>query len=595
MHEGAVKKDGSVDAASSTDSSHENPEREAAVDALLATFGSKGPAPLDKPEPSPRQHRRDTLVERSDPGPRHNENHHRRPSLDQRTHRNNDDLRPAPPRVDRYISKRAYSPRREEFSRTDDRAHRSSEFPVRPDPRDYRGSGEHEKLPRIENHYRDERDRFEDHYSAGKGEVKIKGRAPTNAASERFQAPSVSDGRVDYRAPPRDELYKAPEAQREPPTKDGYDTPRSHRYPPPPMDTDYPSRDYGYAPPPTGRYLPPVDDPRYPPPPPATRGPEADYAAMYYRDLTEWLEITGYHDFSYRTIQLERHRALEASRHYGIPPDDPAYLARHPVPRDELDTRHSRGGPGFTMPPPPPVVGWDERNPPARPVSRGAGYPPPALTPKNRYSDMSPDKNSLKRRISLRDEDIREPPPHSTKAARHAYDDPYRRAASPDKDDKLGMRRSELGRNGNEPSEETDFARRTLAERIGRGRNASPGADSRRRSLSPRGYDSGYQGARRYEGEFRGRGRGRGYGRGGNNNDRDRRGSNGEEHPSPGRGRGFGRGRGRGRGGYGRDYHSPERVRYEQREGPSDDYLSGEPTLHFQITWRSSVSCRSTK
>ncbi|TGZ82068.1 YTH-domain-containing protein [Ascodesmis nigricans] len=562
MNEGVMKKDGSAEAVSgggSVDSGHENPEREAAVDALLATFGSK-----EKRGEVSRESRREGASEKLEVDVRHSRDYrHRRGSPD--------DVHSAPSHADRQSNRAEYGARREEYNRI-----RQSDYNGRSDAREYRDMREHDNhrradhdgnSRRAESHYREDRGRFED--------AKIKGRAAAAASSssERYTAPATGDTRSNYRAPPRDDYYKAPESHHETPRKESLESTRPHRYPPPDMDYPMPPRDYAYLPPPPTRYAAPLDDPRYPPPP-AMRGPEPDYATIYYRDLTEWLEITGYHDLPYRNMQLERHRAMEASRHYVIAHDDPAYMSRPPATREEFDSRH--GGRASYGGMPPPAAGWDDRDAPPRPLSRGA-YPP-SLPPKERYTESTADKSSLKRRISARDEENRDVPSHTSKSARLGYDDPYRRPATPIKDEGIGARRSTSGTYGNEPVDDKDSVRRSLADRISR-RDASPGEERRRRSQS-RGYDSGYQG-RSYDNDYRGRGRGRGYGRGGNNGDWDR---NGDDYSS--RGRGYGRGKGRGRGGYGKDYHSPDRFRHDIRDGPNDSHLEearNNPIRYFII------------
>lgn len=131
------------------------------------------------------------------------------------------------------------------------------------------------------------------------------------------------------------------------------------------------------------------------------RPPETDYAALYYRDLAEWLDITGYHDFHHRQMILVRHRdnrALE-ERRLAIEDDPEAsrgYIARSQTiaPRDD-DIRRVRASSAYAMPPPSGIPSRDERElsvrahegVPLRAPSRAAMYPPILRDERPRYAD----------------------------------------------------------------------------------------------------------------------------------------------------------------------------------------------------------------
>jgi hypothetical protein len=305
----------------------------------------------------------------------------------------------------------------------------------------------------------------------------------------------AGDGRYappadDRRDPRFGEFQRAPEVARVDHPKDAYMKPSRYPAEPPLPDVEYNatvSRDYPPYPPPPGRYATPREDHRYPQPVP--RPPETDYAALYYRDLNEWLDITGYHDYSYRQMQIQRHRearVLEESNRYALE-HEPAYAPR--ATREDTNLRR----PHYSMPPPPPLTStaWDDREAAKRSITGAApvrpGYVHPEERGRDNYrgDDLSAKSGPLKRRP--RDDDFGEPP-HSAKSARHNYDS--HRKITPYGGDSGPVPRSVLD---DAPADEADAVRQALSQRIastsGRGREASPGANvverSRRRSLSP--------------------------------------------------------------------------------------------------------------
>jgi hypothetical protein len=346
------------------------------------------------------------------------------------------------------------------------------------------------------------------------------------------------------------------------------------RYPGKPElpDVDYPHEYSVY--PPSSRFAPPRDDHRYPHP------PEADYAALYYRDLPEWLDVTGYHDYSYRQMLLQqRHRdarVLEDGRRY--PPEEgPAkYLSRPP--RDDLDLRRPPGAALYTMPPPPPPPGaWDDREVAKRGLGAPGrpGYPLPS---EDRGSYRGDD---MKGRRRPRDDDF-EGAPSSAKVARHNYEGIHRKPSYAT--DSGPPPRSIHGDN---PSDETEAVRMALSRRLAtsRGRDPSPVPTidrSRRRSASPRDFFKGRRSpgaSPRFESEPGGRNRpiptkfypdedhGKTF--------RDPRSSVGDNERKP-----FGRGRGRGSA---KDFVPYERNEHYDRRAHRDVNMDRVPggELHF--------------
>jgi hypothetical protein len=273
-------------------------------------------------------------------------------------------------------------------------------------------------------------------------------------------------------------INRASEVARDHP-KDFYGTLKTSRFAPeaglPDEEYNTVSREYPQYPP-SSRYL--RDDPRYPQG--ISRPPEADPAAIYYRDLSEWLDITGYHDYSYRQIQIQRHRALEGSRIYAL--DEDPYVSRV---REETDTRRPHS---MYMGPPPLPQNWDDREVVKRGIPAGGAVRPgyPEFDDRGGYrSDdfrfSMGEKDHVKRR--LREDEYEGVPPHP-KVARHTYND-SRRKMPPS----FGVENGSILRNAQgtaEPSDETQAVRLALSQRIAR-RNTPPGSAverSRRRSLS---------------------------------------------------------------------------------------------------------------
>jgi len=574
-----------------------NPERDAAVDALLATFGSK-----EENGPSA-----DTVVSRknSETDVTSGVLSHISPGtsdaqqLKHEQYKYDDTSARPPSRGERHRGPRCasdYSIRQDDHERYRD-GHRSSRNPslsssrheqrseVRK-PSDY---DEKERRARPEPRYR--YDRYEDSNYP-------KDFKPRSGPSSPSGRKAVNDSRyppaADERRDPRyNDYYRGPEVARVDHPKDAYGAMKPPRYPaePPLQDVEYNTINRDYPPyPPPSRYATPREDPRYPQPVP--RPPEADYAALYYRDLTEWLDITGYHDYSYRQMHLQRHRearALEESSRYALE-HDPAYAPR--APREDSDLRRPHGSSMYSMPPPPLASGaWDEREAAKRPLPGGAparpGYTLPEERSRDSYrgDDLPGNSGSLKRRP--RDDEFAEPP-HSAKSARHNYDS-HRKPSS------YGADSGSMPRNvrGDDPADETEAVRLALSQRIAsaRVRDASPGASgdrSRRRSLSPqrptfdkREFSKGRKSpgpSPRFEG------RGRGTSKFPPRDDfrkpfpRPRRNSLGEL-TSPHDRKPFGRGRGRG---YSKDYPPYDRNdHYDRRNNIGDlmdmDRISGFP------------------
>lgn len=171
-------------------------------------------------------------------------------------------------------------------------------------------------------------------------------------------------------------LYRPMDVAREDGPRDSY-----ARYSRRPTEPSWPDVAPDPSPYPPGRYLPPRDDPRLPP---ISRPPETDYAALYYKDLTEWLELTGYHDYTYRQMVLRRQRELRVMEERRMVMEDDreaprGYLtmpSREEV--DPRDLRRTRGPPNYPMPSP------GDRDPggrapeggPHRSASRAGLYPP---------------------------------------------------------------------------------------------------------------------------------------------------------------------------------------------------------------------------
>lgn len=305
-----------------------------------------------------------------------------------------------------------------------------------------RGGYEHDERDRRDTPRQDARHRYEDPLPSAK---ELRHPGDKISPSEREGRRGDGDHRGHYpeeeekiRGRRDDVLYKVSEAPRDE-SRDPYSGSSRH-----PRQTWH-GQDAGIEAPsypagPPGRYLPPRDDPRI------TRPPETDYAALYYRDLPEWLEITGYHDFPYRQMHLQRHRESRVleERRMVIEDDQEAsrgYMTRQQTiaPREE-DVRRARASSAYAMPPPPGIPSRDERELPSRvhevphrASSRAAMYPPvPRLDERPRYAEefrvTSPpgDAGSLKRRVPFREDDYEDPSRPTGKSARLAYESSHR-------------------------------------------------------------------------------------------------------------------------------------------------------------------------
>lgn len=364
---------------------------------------------------------------------------------------------------------------------------------------------EHDERDRRDTPRQDVRHRYEDPPLSAK---EIRHPGDKISPSEREGRRGDGDHRGHYpeeeekiRSRRDDVLYKVSEAPRDEP-RDPYSG--SLRHPRPTwhgQDTGNEAPSYPAGPP--GRYLPPRDDPRM------TRPPETDYAALYYRDLPEWLEITGYHDFPYRQMHLQRHRESRVleERRMAIEDDPEAsrgYMTRQQtiVPREE-DVRRVRASSAYAMPPPPGIPSRDEREltgriheaMPHRAPSRAAIYPPvPRLDERPRYAEefrvASPpgDAGSLKRRIPFREDDYEDPSRPAGKSARLAYESSHR-GQQPDEyanNEAFGAHNKAFPstRSGHaEPADNRHPSRRVKEERF---EDAEDEASAVRQSLSKR-------------------------------------------------------------------------------------------------------------
>lgn len=384
---------------------------------------------------------------------------------------------------------------------------------------------EHEERDRRDGSRQDVRHRYEDPPLSAK---ELRHPGEKISPSDREGRRSDSDHRGHYaeeeekvRGRRDDQLYKIPEAPRDE-SRDPYSRALRHQ-------TAWHGQDLGieasYLARPPGHYLPPRDDPR------VIRPPETDYAALYYRDLAEWLDITGYHDFHHRQMILVRHRdnrALE-ERRLAIEDDPEAsrgYIARSQTiaPRDD-DIRRVRASSAYAMPPPSGIPSRDERElsvrahegVPLRAPSRAAMYPPILRDERPRYADefrASPpgDAGGLKRRISFREDDYEDQSRPTGKSARLSYEASHRTPQSEEyiNNEAFGAHNKGFSsaRSGHtEPADnrhpsrrikeerfedtedEASAVRQSLSKRIAasRGREASPPAllESRIRKPSP--------------------------------------------------------------------------------------------------------------
>lgn len=182
--------------------------------------------------------------------------------------------------------------------------------------------------------------------------------------------------------------------RREDPPVDAHARQAAYRMEPPllPTERSHLAREYPMPPYPT----------RYPreaaPPPPVI---DAEYA-HYQIDVSDWLELTGFHDRVYRMEKLRsyRERRLEHEEAMRAYPTRPASVLSR---EDHLLRTSSHAS--YTMPPPPAVLHRDER-----PREHASDMPPPARA-SGRYIEAPPaypdtgrethGYNSLKRRLSF--------------------------------------------------------------------------------------------------------------------------------------------------------------------------------------------------
>lgn len=164
---------------------------------------------------------------------------------------------------------------------------------------------------------------------------------------------------------------------------------------------------------------------------------EADYAASHFHDVSDWLELTRFHDISYRAAKLQAYREIRrmdqedalraAYGARGLPPP--------PVTRGEesLLSRSARSSSALAMPPPPPVVQRDERLrerqplPPQDRIERAPSRAAPRYEEElsSPYRDRDGGANqgrSLKRRLSFESDGYLQGRP-TEKAQRSAYED----------------------------------------------------------------------------------------------------------------------------------------------------------------------------
>lgn len=542
----------------------DNPERDAAVDALLAAYTKDSSSDLKADE-------NDTYTD----GNGRKSGAEIGYPVDNGQHHTSSQYHTG--------SQREGRSRAREYSRKEDpyrehgsvKVHSSARHEVRSDYR-YPDYDSKKSGARQDSHYW--RGREEDPRHAPR-EAKIKGKANEYSEVERAHAgdPRHAFQEEEHRAARHEDYYRA-EASRDSRTKHGrYADTGVAPVAAPEAEYAPTARDYPHYPT-QGRYAPASDDPRYPSTAASIRVPETDYAALYYHDLTEWLKITGYHDVTYRQILLQRHRdmyAFDGTRRYTLP-EEAGYAPRAPatVPREDPDSRRVRGSSVYTMPPPPPpVLTWDEganrRDGSGAQSSLRNAYPPSPANDR-RYptgeAHSTSDKGPLKRRMTAREGEYGEQP-HSAKSARHTYEEQYR---NPVMEESMGARYDSVhpSRNlpPNDPVDETDAVRQSLSRRLAatRGHDPSPTAtgEHRRHSVSPaprsdlgpRDYVEGARGdhrpdnSPRFEKEHYGRGK-HAFGRGNPKEDFQnsyRRSSFGENSGPSDWGSYGGRGRGRG-------------------------------------------------
>ncbi|RPA71427.1 hypothetical protein BJ508DRAFT_92111 [Ascobolus immersus RN42] len=160
---------------------------------------------------------------------------------------------------------------------------------------------------------------------------------------------------------------------------------------------------------------------------------EADYAASHFHDVSDWLELTRFHDLAFRQHKLQVYREFRR-----LEQEDPlfnTYAARGIPPpplvrgEDPLLARAVRSSSALAMPPPPPIP-RDERIrdrqplPPQERLERAPSRAAPRFDDDlpSPYRERDGGARSLKRRLSFEDGYVQGR--HPEKAARSTYDDP---------------------------------------------------------------------------------------------------------------------------------------------------------------------------
>jgi len=245
-------------------------------------------------------------------------------------------------------------------------------------------------------------------------------------SDELRRQPEKQPSRTNTKEEYREDIYRS-DGNREEEARDQFYS--SQRLPqlPPPTRALLSTEDYTYPPeyPPYNaiRYLPIRGEEHL------ARQPEYD---PYYKDLAEWLEITGFHDVDYRQTALRRHRERELDRLYAMrvaaasvttrgdeipsPVDRRVVSASNLMPPPRLPRRAEGGNPDIPLRvaprmgvyptrPPPPSGRPDDRLPPAR-YNEGYRIPSPP-----------PESVGLKRRIPQEEQNEGRRPEKSSRTA----------------------------------------------------------------------------------------------------------------------------------------------------------------------------------
>ena len=191
------------------------------------------------------------------------------------------------------------------------------------------------------------------------------------------------------------------------------------------------------------------------------RLPEYD---PYYKDLAEWLEITGFHDVDYRQVALRRYRERELDRLFAMRAAAASVTTRGEEKLSPMDRRPPQGS-GLMLPPQLPLraergnaelavkVGPRLHTYPSRaaqhPLSHSTGHPDERLPPRytEGYRNVSPSAEvvGLKRRIPQEEQTEGRRP---EKSSRTSYD-AHPRAMSPRLEEETFDRRA-VGTEANE-------------------------------------------------------------------------------------------------------------------------------------------------